>query len=130
MSENKKVVERYMEAFAMSDHAEVLSCLAEDVEWEVPGSFHIKGKADFDLEIENAAFEGSPAITITRIVEDDNVVVVEGSVHQHRTGGGVLNLRFCDVFVLSDEKIARLVSYLMEIQEPGDASAEEAAEAD
>lgn len=114
MSENKKTVERYMEAFAVSDHAEVLACLTDDVEWEVPGSFHVKGKESFDFEIENPEFVGRPAITITRLLEDGNIVVAEGSVHQHRRNGGVLDLRFCDVFVMREGRIAKLVSYLME----------------
>ena len=120
VSENKKTVERYMEAFAMSDHAEVLACLTDDVEWEVPGAFHLKGKASFDLEIENPEFAGSPAITITRMVEDGDVVVAEGAVHQHRKDGGVLDLRFCDVFVLREGRIEKLTSYLMEIAHPDD----------
>lgn len=118
VSENTKVVERYMEAFAKSDHAAVLACLTDDVEWEVPGAFFLKGKADFDVEIENPEFEGSPAITITRIIEDGDTVVAEGSVHSHRKGGAALDLRFCDIFVLRDGRIEKLTSYLMEIQHP------------
>ena len=38
MSRNKQTVQRYMDAFARSDHAEILSCLTDDVEWVVPYS--------------------------------------------------------------------------------------------
>ncbi|MGH8435156.1 MAG: hypothetical protein ACRERX_11890, partial [Pseudomonas sp.] len=48
-----------------SDHAQILSCLTDDVEWEMPGAFHLVGKDAFDNEIENDAFVGSPTITIT-----------------------------------------------------------------
>jgi DNA-directed RNA polymerase specialized sigma24 family protein len=30
-SENKQTVRRYIEGFTMSDHAQILSCLADDV---------------------------------------------------------------------------------------------------
>ena len=53
MSENKRTVEKYMNAFSKSDHEQVLSCLADDIEWEIPGAFHVTGKAAFDKEIEN-----------------------------------------------------------------------------
>ena len=33
MSEKKDTVQRFMEAFARSDHAGVLACLTDDVEW-------------------------------------------------------------------------------------------------
>ena len=67
MTENKRTVERYMDGFNKSDHEQILLCLTEDVEWEMPGAFHLYGKDAFDKEIENDAFVGSPTITITRM---------------------------------------------------------------
>ena len=32
MSRNKQTVQRYMDAFTQSDHAEILSCLTDDVD--------------------------------------------------------------------------------------------------
>ena len=115
-SANKRTVEKYMDAFRRSDHQEVLSCLTDDVEWVVPGAFHIKGKDAFDREIENPAFVGSPIITVTRLTEESDVVVAEGSVRAARRDGGYLNAVFCDVFEMQDAKIRRLVSYLMDVK--------------
>jgi len=116
MSPNKETVQKYMDAFTKTDHAEILSCLTDDVEWVLPGAFHLTGKEAFDGEIENEAFVGSPAITVTRMTEEDDVVIAEGSVRASRRDGGVLNLVFCDVFVMRDAKIRHLTSYLMEIK--------------
>jgi uncharacterized protein len=116
MSENKRTVERYMDGFRTSDHAQVLSCLTDDVEWEMPGAFHLHGREAFDQEIENPAFTGRPAITVTRMTEENDVVVAEGSVQAQRASGGVLSAVFCDVFVMQRGKIKRLVTYLMEMR--------------
>ena len=94
MSENKRTVDRYMAGFRVSDHAEILSCLTEDVEWEIPGMFHSKGKAAFDKEIENDAFVGRPDIAVSRLIEEGDVVVAEGSVRAQKRGGGALNSGF------------------------------------
>jgi ketosteroid isomerase-like protein len=115
MSQNKQTVQQYMDAFARSDHAGVLSCLTDDVEWVIPGAFHLTGKAAFDREIENDAFVGSPAIRVTRTTEENDVVVAEGSVRTERRAGGFLDLAICDVFEMRDGKIRRLTSYLMQI---------------
>jgi ketosteroid isomerase-like protein len=115
MTPNKQTIQKYMHAFARSDHAEVLSCLTDDVEWVIPGAFHITGKDAFDKEIENEAFVGSPKISVTRLVEEDDVVVAEGIVQSPRKDGGMLNAVFCDVFVMQNAKIRRLTSYLMDI---------------
>jgi uncharacterized protein len=112
MTENKRTVDRYMDGFRRTDHDQILSCLTDDVEWIIPGAFHARGKEAFDKEIENDAFTGYPAITVTRMTEEDDVVVAEGSVRTQRKDGAILNLVFCDVFEMQDGKIRRLTSYL------------------
>jgi ketosteroid isomerase-like protein len=118
MSPNKDTVQKYMDAFARSDHAEVLACLTDDVQWVIPGAFHLRGREAFDGEIQNDAFVGSPTIQVTRMTEEDGVVVAEGSVRCARRDGGMLNAVFCDVFVMRGAKISHLTSYLMEIPDP------------
>lgn len=117
MSQNKQTVQNYMDAFTKSDHAEILSCLTDDVEWVLPGAIHLAGKAAFDKEIENDAFVGSPTIRVTRMTEEHDIVVAEGDVRCARRDGGILNAVFCDVFEMRDAKIRRLISYLMEVNE-------------
>ena len=112
MTANKKTVELYIDGFNKTDHALILSCLTDDVVWDIPGAFHAVGKAEFDQQIEGDDFVGHPTIKITRMVEEHDVVVAEGSVTSARKDGGRLNAVFCDVFELRDAKIKRLVSYL------------------
>ncbi len=80
MTENKKTIEKYMDGFNKSDHKQILSCLTEDVEWILPRIFHHIGKDAFDKEIENPAFEGKPFIVVTRAIEENNIVIIEGTV--------------------------------------------------
>jgi uncharacterized protein len=119
MTENKATVEKYMDAFRKSDHALILSCLTDDVVWEMPGAFHLTGKEAFDKEIANDAFVGSPTITVTRMTEENDVVVAEGAVRSQRRAGGVLNAVFCDVFIMRRGRIERLISYVVEVPEVG-----------
>ena len=117
MTENKKTVEKYMSGFRNGDHAQILSCLTDDVEWEMPGAFHLRGKEAFDREIANEAFVGRPTITVTRMTEENDVVIAEGSVRSPRRAGGVLHGVFCDVFVMERSKIKRLTTYFMELRQ-------------
>jgi len=80
MRDNTGTVREYLEGFCRSHHARVLSCLTDDIEWEMPGIFHIRGKEAFDGEIENEAFVGSPQITVDHMAEENDVVVAEGTV--------------------------------------------------
>ncbi len=95
------------------DHAAILSCLTDDVEWVVPGAFHHVGKEAFESEIENPAFEGRPSIAVARIIEEGDTVVAQGTVLTRKRGGGEMRLAFCDVFELRHGKIRKLTSYLM-----------------
>ena len=116
MTGNKRTVNEYMDGFRRSDHERILSCLIDDVEWEIPGAFHVRGKEAFDKEIENEAFVGRPNITVTRLTEESDIVVAEGSVRAQKKDGEPLKLRFCDVFVMQAGKIKQLISYLMEVK--------------
>lgn len=116
MTENKRTVEKYVAGFNKSDHKQILSCLTEDVEWILPGIFHHIGKNAFDKEIENTAFEGKPVIVVTRTIEENNIVITEGTVHAKKKDAEYINLVFCDVFEMRDGLINKLTSYLMEIK--------------
>jgi uncharacterized protein len=113
MSENKATVQEYMRAFSASAHTAVLARLTDDIVWRMPGAFDLRGKAAFDGEIENPEFESKPAITVTRLVEEGDVVVAEGRVRTLKKTGEVLHVVFCDVFVLRDARIRELTSYVM-----------------
>ena len=113
MTRNKQTVQKYMEGFRNTDHEAVLSCLTEDVEWVIPGMFQIRGKQAFDKEIENPAFVGKPIIQVTRLIEEGDVVVAEGTVRATKKSGEETELVFCDVFEMQDGKVKRLISYLM-----------------
>ncbi|SCX84972.1 nuclear transport factor 2 family protein [Nitrosospira sp. Nsp13] len=117
MSPNKMTVQRYMDGFNKSDHEQILSCLADEIEWFMPGAFHLEGKDAFDKEIENDAFIGSPTIRITRMTEENNVVIAEGTVRAARKDGGLLNAMFCDVFEMENTRIKRLITYLVELKD-------------
>ncbi len=115
-SANKLTVEKYMDGFRRSDHAQILSCLTNDVEWEMPGLFRLAGKDAFDREIENEAFVGNPDINVTRMTEENDIVVAEGSVRVEKKAGGFLNAVFCDVFSMQAGRIRKLTTYLAEVK--------------
>lgn len=113
MSKAKQVVEQYMQGFRESDHEKVLECLTEDVIWHMPGYFHLQGKEDFDKEIENDLFTGSPSIQVFRMTEEATVVIAEGAVQGRFKTGDILDAVFCDVFEFEGLKIKKLISYQM-----------------
>ena len=111
MSANKDTVAKYIDGFNKGDHAQILSCLTEDVEWSMPAYFQLAGKQAYDEAIESDAFTGTPTVTITRMVEENDVVVAEGTVRVRWKDGSFLNAVFCDVFEMRDALIRRLITY-------------------
>ncbi len=102
-----------MSAFRVTDHARILACLTDDVIWDMPGFFHHKGISAFDKEIENPEADGHPDIAITRMVEEGDVVVAEGTVKARLKGDRQIDAVFCDVFHFRGMKICKLTTYLM-----------------
>jgi hypothetical protein len=111
---NKKVVETYVEGYNTGDNVKILSCLAEDVIWEMPGFFNLKGKDQFDKEISNGAADGNPTIAISQLVEEGNIIVAEGAVKCKLKNGGFIDALFCEVFHFDKGKIKKLTTYHIE----------------
>jgi ketosteroid isomerase-like protein len=114
-SRNKKTVQMYMDAFNRLDRAAILSCLTDDVEWVFPGLYHHYGKEAFDREVANADGNGPPLITVSREIEEHDVVVAEGTVRAQLKGGDFIELAYCDVFEMRDGKIRKLTSYVLQV---------------
>ena len=111
MSKRTDVVERYIEGFRRSDHAQILSCLTDDVVWEIHGQTTLEGKDAFDAEIENDAFE-SPMLRLGRLIEADDAVVAMGGGSVARKGGGdATEFVFCEVFTFRGDAVSRLDTY-------------------
>jgi ketosteroid isomerase-like protein len=64
MSQNTATVETYLDGFRRNDHAQILSCLTDDIEWTVFGAFHLTGKAAYDAAIEGSGFTGPPRLEV------------------------------------------------------------------
>jgi uncharacterized protein len=117
MPDNKDVVRRYIDGFNKSDHEQILDCLTEDIRWTVFGAFSLEGKDAYDAEIENPAFTGSPSITITRMVEEDDVVMAEMTLEAERATGETMRAAMGEVFVLREGKISEGRAYVVELKE-------------
>ena len=111
MSARKGVVEKYIEGFRRTDHARILSCLTDDVVWVLHGYKTLHGKAAFDAEIENDAFEGGPTITINRLIEEGSAVVAIGEGSVTKKGGDKQPFVFCEVFTFKGDAVSRLETH-------------------
>ncbi len=109
----RSVVDVYFDGFRRSDHQAILSCLTDDVVWDLPGFKHLEGKAAFDGEIENEDFVGSPTLHVDRTVEEGDVVVTIGTGQGTRKDGVAFGFAFCDVFTFAGGLIRRVESYLV-----------------
>jgi uncharacterized protein len=71
------------------------SALVADTPHAVPG----------DREIENPASTGSPTITITRVVEENDVVMAEMTLEVRRASGELMRAAMGELFVMRDARI-------------------------
>ena len=117
MSANKETVRTYIDGFNRSDHKQILSCLTDDIEWTVFGWYHLVGKQAYDNEIENPAFSGSPTLLITRMVEENDVVMAEITGEVKRADGQPMRMAMGEVFVMREAKIAERRAYVIELKE-------------
>jgi ketosteroid isomerase-like protein len=113
MTVHKDAVQTYFEGFRRSDHAAILALLTDDVAWDLHGLRHLVGKDDFDGEIENEAFVGSPILTVDRLVEEGDVVVALGTGEGTMRTGERHRFAFADTFTFAGDLIGRVESYVV-----------------
>ena len=113
MSTRKAVVERYFDGFRRSDHAQILSCLTDDVVWEIKGFKTLRGKAEYDSEIENPAFVGSPTLDVEHVAEEGDVVMASGTGAGTQADGTEFRFAFAEVFAFSGDLVGRRESFVV-----------------
>ena len=117
MSANTDTVERYLDGFRRNDHAQILSCLTDDIEWTVFGAFHLTGKPAYDAAIEGPGFTGPPRLEVVRMVEQDDVVMAELLGEVPTDTGEVRRLSMAEVFVMRDGLIAERRAWVIPLTE-------------
>lgn len=118
MSENIDTVHRYLDGFRKNDHAQILSCLTDDIEWTVFGAFHLRGKEAYDKAIDGAPdFIDPPELNVVRMVEQDDVVMAELTGTAKRAAGGEMRMSMAEVFVMRDGKIAERRAWVTVLRE-------------
>ena len=117
MSANTDTVERYLDGFRRNDHAQILSCLTDDIEWTVFGAFHLTGKQAYDEAIEAPGVVAPPRLEVVRMVEQDDVVMAELTGTVARDSGEVMRMSMAEVFVLRDGLIAERRAWVIPLTE-------------
>jgi ketosteroid isomerase-like protein len=117
MSANTETVVRYLDGFRKNDHAQILSCLTDDIEWTVFGAFHLTGKQAYDEAIEGPGWVAPPRLEVVRMVEQDDVVMAELNGDVPTADGGSGRLSIAEVFVMRDGLIAERRAWVIPLTE-------------
>lgn len=116
MSSNKKLVEDHMRA----KPAKAAESLSDDFEWiewvdgVPPEGVRTRGRAAFVQNFGDDELRNDPI----RMVEEGNVVVVEGIAHVTKKDGSKFDVRYCNIFELGDGKIRRKSSFGALVKSP------------
>jgi hypothetical protein len=115
LSPNKALVASYY----ASKGTEYARLLADDVvliDWDVGAPLTgavTKGRAAYVQNRKNREFESE----ITRMTEENNVVVVEGFARGVKKEGGHWTVHFCDIYEIEDSKFKRISTHGVDLNE-------------
>jgi uncharacterized protein len=116
-SPNQSTVERYLDGFRRTDHAQILGCLTDDIRWTVFGAFQLEGKEAYDAAIEGPGFAGNPDLEVVRMVEEGDTVMAELVGRVPQQDGSVQRLSMAEVFVLRDGLICERRAWVIPLNE-------------
>jgi len=110
---NKEIIQKINEGFASGDTEGILSHIADDVQWDIPGFSTAIGKEAFRKEIHNENFQGLPVITIKNDIAEGDYVAVEGEVQALTKNGDPFSAFFHNKYRLENGKVKHMTSYLV-----------------
>jgi ketosteroid isomerase-like protein len=116
VSSRKRTVDAYFDGFRESDHEAILALLSDEVVWVIHGHGRVEGKEAFDREIENDAFEGSPKLTVERLIEEGDTIVAPHLGEGRLRGGDGFTFAGVTVFGFDGELISLVESYIVPLQ--------------
>lgn len=116
-SRNKETVERYLDGFRRTDHAQILSCLTDDITWTVFGHFRLEGKAAYDATIEGPGFAGSPELEVVRMVEEGDTIMAELVGRVPQQDGSVQWLAMAEAFRMRDGLICERRAWVVPLRQ-------------
>ena len=110
MTQQKAVVERYTDGFRTGDLAKILSCLTDDVVWELHGAKMLVGKSAFAAEADSGGGP-NPQLTLDRLVEKGDAVAVLGHGSGEFGNGDPVEFTYAEVFTFTDGLVSRLDTF-------------------
>ncbi len=111
MSVQVEIVKKYIDGFREGNSQKILSCLAEDVTWNIYGFKSLSGIDQFAAELKNDAFEGNPELQILNVVENVSTVAIQGSGRVKQRAGDWLPFVFSEFFTFANGKVKTLDTY-------------------
>ena len=114
-SRNKDIVRKLNKAFEADDVEAILSCLADDIRWDVAGHFTAIGKEEFRKQVHHEAFVGAPVITIVNEIAEGDCLAVEGRVESRMKSGVLFKAVFHNTYRLENQKVKAMTSYVVPI---------------
>ena len=110
------MVERYLGGFRRSDHAQILSCLTDDIVWTLFGAFRLHGKEAYDAAIEGPGFVGSPELHVVRMVEEGDTVMAELTGTALCEDGTQMRMAMGEVFVFHEGRICERRGFVIPLE--------------
>ncbi len=117
MSRNTETVERYLDGFRRNDHAQILSCLTDDIEWTVFGAFHLVGKEAYDAAIEGPGWVARPGWRSSGWSSRTTSSWRSCTARCPRRAARPVRLSMAEVFVMRDGLIAERRAWVIPLTE-------------
>jgi uncharacterized protein len=116
--ENKAILTRANAAVTNGDYEGFLSHCTDDVEWQFVGEQTLKGKEAVRQYIRTTYLE-PPTFTVTHLIAEGDFVTALGDIRMKDATGRIVHSAYCDVWRISDGKLAELRAFVIEVQGAG-----------
>jgi len=116
----KQIIAEINASFSENKPDVFLAHCTDDIRWEMAGHFLCEGKEAVRGATDMGCFKEPPQFTIHSIVADGDTATCNGEMRMIQATGEPCRAAFCDVYYFENGKVAKLISYVVDLPIPDD----------
>ncbi|GAB2772934.1 nuclear transport factor 2 family protein [Rhabdobacter roseus] len=119
MTEKAQLIQRFNEAYAQGDADYIIDQVTDDIVWTVIGEKPLRGKEAFAKATREMEGGTLSSFTIDHVITHGRTAAANGSMTMKDPSGEEKAYAFCDIYVFSgfkNAKIKEMTSYVIEVK--------------
>jgi len=110
----KEIVNKILEGFCERNPDKVLPYVSDDISWDINNHHVAVNKEECAKQVVDPDSAGKPVIKINNMIEENDLVAVQGECECEMKEVGLIQVNFFDLYRFENGKVKEMRAYVIE----------------